>query len=135
MRASEAEREAVVTELRRHAAAGRLDVEELEERVGAAFAARTREQLADLSSDLPVPREREFGRHLRVFIAVQLLLFCVWALTGAGYFWPIWPFMGWGIGVLVHGFCEMGTEEVASPACSTSPSSAPATTAWSPPRT
>jgi hypothetical protein len=112
MRASEAERETTVLELRSHAAAGRLDVDELEQRVGAAFAARTREQLADLSRDLPTLPESEFGVHLRVFIAVQLLLLAIWALTGAGYFWPVWPFMGWGIGVLVHGLCEMGRDNV-----------------------
>jgi hypothetical protein len=110
MRASEAEREATVAELRAHAATGRLDADELEERVGAAFAARTREELADLSDDLPALPEREFGQHLRVFVAVQLMLVAIWALTGAGYFWPVWPFMGWGIGLVVHGFCEMGTE-------------------------
>ena len=112
MRASEAEREATVLELRGHAAAGRLDVDELEQRVGAAFAARTREELADLSRDLPIPPESDFGEHLRVFVAVQLLLVAIWALTGAGYFWPIWPFMGWGIGVLVHGLCEVGRDNM-----------------------
>ena len=30
------------------------------------------------------------------------LLVVIWALTGAGYFWPIWPMLGWGIGVLSH---------------------------------
>lgn len=110
MRASEVEREAAVAELRGHAAAGRLDVDELEQRIGAAFAARTREELADLRDDLPTLPQSDFGEHLRVFVAVQLLLVAIWALTGAGYFWPVWPFMGWGIGLVVHGLCEMGTE-------------------------
>jgi hypothetical protein len=26
----------------------------------------------------------------------------IWLATGAGYFWPIWPMLGWGIGVLSH---------------------------------
>ena len=109
MRASEAEREAAVSELRGHAAAGRLDVDELEQRVGAAFVARTREELADLSRDLPAVQQSEFAAHLRVFVAIQLLLVAIWALTGAGYFWPVWPFMGWGIGVMLHGLGEVGT--------------------------
>jgi hypothetical protein len=112
MRASEAEREATVLELRGHAAAGRLDVDELEERIGTAFAARTREELTDLSRDLPAPPPRDFAAHLRVFIAVQLLLVAIWAVTGAGCFWPIWPFMGWGIGVLVHWLSQMGRDTV-----------------------
>ena len=23
----------------------------------------------------------------------------IWAATGMGYFWPMWPILGWGIGV------------------------------------
>ena len=30
------------------------------------------------------------------------LLLAIWALTGAGYFWPVWPALGWGIGILMH---------------------------------
>ena len=41
------------TLLREHGAAGRLDVEELEQRVGAAYQARTRGELATLLDDLP----------------------------------------------------------------------------------
>jgi hypothetical protein len=112
MRASEAEREAAVEDLRLHGAAGRLDTEELEQRIEAAFGARTREQLADLRSDLPESPVSGFDEHLRVYVGVQLLLVAIWALTGAGYFWPIWPFMGWGIGVVVHWCSDRGTEHV-----------------------
>jgi hypothetical protein len=27
----------------------------------------------------------------------------IWALTGMGAFWPIWPALGWGIGIVSHG--------------------------------
>ena len=108
MRASEAEREATVEELRRHAAVGRLDVDELEQRVEAAFGARTRDELAALQDDLPAPPPSDFRDHLRTFLAVQILLLGIWAATGADYFWPIWPFIGWGFGVMVHGMCEAG---------------------------
>jgi len=33
---------------------------------------------------------------------VNVALVCIWAATGAGYFWPIWPLIGWGIGVGAH---------------------------------
>jgi hypothetical protein len=53
LRASDAEREQLVDALRGHAAQGRLTTEELEERTGAAYAARTRGELVALRSDLP----------------------------------------------------------------------------------
>jgi hypothetical protein len=28
------------------------------------------------------------------------LLIAIWALSGAGYFWPVWPLVGWGFFVL-----------------------------------
>ncbi len=46
--------------------------------------------------------KRAFGLHATVYVAVNLLLVAVWALTGRGYFWPIWPILGWGVGLLVH---------------------------------
>jgi Domain of unknown function (DUF1707)/2TM domain len=110
MRASEAEREAAVEELRRHASVGRLDVDELEQRVEAAFAARTLDDLSALTRDLPVPPESDFREHLTIYLAVNALLVAIWALTGADYFWPVWPFMGWGIAVVVHGLCDPGRD-------------------------
>ena len=53
VRASDGERDQVVTLLQRHFADGRLTQAELEERVGAALAARTRDQLGALTADLP----------------------------------------------------------------------------------
>jgi hypothetical protein len=53
MRVSDAEREAAATELREHFASGRLNSDELEERLSAAFAARTRGDLDALFTDLP----------------------------------------------------------------------------------
>ena len=53
-RASDAEREATVTHLREAAAEGRLTVEELTERLDAAYAASTRAELEPLTADLPV---------------------------------------------------------------------------------
>jgi DUF1707 SHOCT-like domain len=53
IRASDGERDQVVAQLQRHFADGRLTQAELEERVGAALAARTRDQLHALTADLP----------------------------------------------------------------------------------
>ena len=53
MRVSDAEREAAAAELREHFASGRLDQEELNERLSAVFAARTRGDLNAIFTDLP----------------------------------------------------------------------------------
>ena len=53
LRASDAERERVVAFLREHALAGRLNDEELEERIGLAYAAVTVGDLERLIADLP----------------------------------------------------------------------------------
>lgn len=55
MRASDAERERIAEVLREAVAEGRLDMEEFEERLGAAYAARTHGELEPLVRDLPVP--------------------------------------------------------------------------------
>jgi hypothetical protein len=55
LRASDADRELIVSGLRVHHAEGRLDEDELEERLAAAFAARTRGELTRLVADLPPP--------------------------------------------------------------------------------
>jgi hypothetical protein len=53
MRVGDAEREAAASELREHFASGRLDQDELNERLDRAFAARTRGDLNALFTDLP----------------------------------------------------------------------------------
>ena len=47
---------------------------------------------------------REFRLHLAVFLLVNTMLIIIWAATGAGYFWPIWPIGGWGIGLVIQAF-------------------------------
>jgi Domain of unknown function (DUF1707) len=58
LRVSDFDREQAVTDLKHHAAAGRLTVEELAERVDAAYRAETFGDLADLMSDLPTVVDR-----------------------------------------------------------------------------
>jgi nitroreductase len=47
-------------------------------------------------------RKRGFRIHLTSYIAVQTLLLAVWALSGGGYPWFIFPLLGWGIGLAIH---------------------------------
>jgi hypothetical protein len=108
LRASDADRERVADRLRAAAGEGRLTPDELEERVERALSARTDAELEPLVSDLPAPVGRRppparrvwDSEHVRAYVAVNVMLIAIWALTGAGYFWPIWPILGWGVGVV-----------------------------------
>ena len=43
--------------------------------------------------------KRSFKTHLAVYLIVNTLLVVIWAASGQGYFWPIWPIAGWGVGL------------------------------------
>jgi len=88
LRASDADREQFVEALRQHHAEGRLTLEELTERTGRAYAARTLGDLDALGGDLPP---------LQWYGMVTLVLLVVWVMSGAGYFWPIWPILGFAM--------------------------------------
>jgi hypothetical protein len=112
IRASDAEREQVVTRLHAAATEGRLDPDELDERLGAVFQARTREELAPLTADLPgrarMPRvNHRVGAH----VLGSAALVSLWAAdVGArdplivgdtDFFWPIVPIVAWGAALLL----------------------------------
>ena len=42
---------------------------------------------------------RDFGSHLVSYVVVNAFLIGVWAVTGAGYFWPVWIMACWGMGL------------------------------------
>ena len=94
LRVSDRERDEVTTQLRDHAAEGRLSPEELDERVERALAARTGADLDAVLADLPrgrtVVERREGVRGLSGLVAIAVLVVSIWLVTGAGYFWPVW---------------------------------------------
>src|SRR4051794_18334795 len=116
VRASDSDRERVVEFLRHHYGAGRLTEDDLSERIESAYGARTVGELDALIADLPAKRgsssshrrrrgalETSVRVHLTTYLLVNLMLIRIWAAAGGGYFWPIWPILGWGIGVACHG--------------------------------
>jgi hypothetical protein len=132
IRASDDDRERTVALLREHHAAGRLDVDEFNERLDKAYAAKTLGELDELMSDLPVidlyrlpdaslpphyrrqipgsgalavaadgvVREHRFSPAWQAawgsWFSITLLCFVIWALSGAGYVWPLWIAGPWG---------------------------------------
>lgn len=109
LRASDADRDAVIERLRHHGAVGRLSVDELTERIEATLEAKTLGQLDDLLRDLPsgpslaampppvappVPfrawRSTEVLRNAARLVVLNLVCIGLWA-TGVGHgFWPAW---------------------------------------------
>jgi hypothetical protein len=49
-----------------------------------------------------VKTRRELLAHVCVYLLTNLAFVGVWAITGAGYPWFLWPMIGWGIGVAFH---------------------------------
>jgi class 3 adenylate cyclase len=47
--------------------------------------------------------KRGFHIHLRIYLIFVGFFVLLWALTGGGYFWPVWPALGWGVAVAIHG--------------------------------
>ncbi|HEY6694073.1 MAG TPA: DUF1707 and DUF4190 domain-containing protein [Solirubrobacteraceae bacterium] len=82
MRASDADRDAAVERLRAAALDGRLDADELEERLGAAYAARHIAELAALTEDVtPEPEPLVFvrpGSRVNVLAIVSLVSSLLW---------------------------------------------------------
>src|SRR3954452_776871 len=92
-RASDAERETAAERLRVAAGDGRLDPDELEERLEAAYAARTVGELTKLTRDLPegaAPAGKPervwdtpaFRARLASFIVANTICIAIWAATG-----------------------------------------------------
>src|SRR6478735_3977342 len=97
-RASDADRDAVVSDLSEHFQAGRLTAAELDERTGRALTARTWGELAELAADLPAPRPAAPpARHTApataalagLAIAAVILVHAVHG--GWGLIWLLWP--------------------------------------------
>ena len=47
-------------------------------------------------------KQADFRVHLMIYVLVNAFLTVIWAMTGAGFFWPIFPIVGWGIGVAAN---------------------------------
>ncbi len=57
-----------------------------------------------------IKAKNDFKIHLLVYLTVNTMLVVIWAFTNAGqpfpqgFFWPIFPIAGWGIGVVINGY-------------------------------
>lgn len=56
-------------------------------------------------------KRRDFYTHLLVYLLVNGFIVGIWAVTGSGFFWPIFPMIGWGIGLVLNGWDVFRDEE------------------------
>jgi len=122
VRAGDHDRERTASQLGQALSQGYLAMDEYEIRLQATFAANTTTELRQLLADLPLPQlrrndpQRQAARrraarlgvriHLGAYLAMVVIVLTVWLAVGltvgAWYFWPIWPILGAGIGVMSH---------------------------------
>jgi hypothetical protein len=131
LRGSDADREHAVSELKRHCGDGRLTLDELEERIAEVYAASTKAEIEHALRELPKARtvvpvvhgppvrtspstapvrttvghgaEVALKVHLYTYLCVIALLVVIYMLTTpGGYFWPVWPALGWGTAVALQ---------------------------------
>lgn len=64
-----------------------------------------------------VPAEREeredgcvsaLGSPLRTYLVFMAFFTVLWAVGGGGHFWPVWPMLGWGMGLVISGQVPIG---------------------------
>ena len=121
--------ERVTDQERRRAAAdveaavgdGLLDLSEADTRLAHIWSARTAGELELARAELPASwlkqrrraemalvaheqARRALPAAVRSWLALMALLVTIWALTSGpdGYFWPVWPALGTGIGLACH---------------------------------
>jgi hypothetical protein len=117
LRAADVDRTAVATVLGEHMSAGRLTVDEYDERLGRAYAAKTYGELAELTADLPTTRPHARTEATpypspmcgpgnpqsswRAWLGTSLIVVTIWLATSLAswelhYFWPVWVIGPWG---------------------------------------
>ena len=132
LRAGDADRAAVATVLGQHMSAGRLTMDEYDERLARAYAAKTYGELDQLTADLPTstrelrPGPAEAPRPAaacnpgawgawghdsrspwRSWASTALIVITIWATISLAnwellYFWPIWVIGPWGAVLLAQ---------------------------------
>ena len=132
LRAADTDRAEVAAVLGEHMAAGRLTLDEYDERLTRAYAARTFGELGELTADLPPVRSGRAvepapatpapapatgcgtgARHgvdpdsWRSWLTTALIVIGVWATISLAswelhYFWPVWVIGPWGAVLLAQ---------------------------------
>jgi hypothetical protein len=57
-------------------------------------------------------KKRDLRTHLIAYVLVNTMLIVIWAVTGARFFWPVFPLIGWGIGVAFNAWEVYGRRPI-----------------------
>ena len=138
LRAADADRAAVATVLGQHMSAGRLTMDEYDERLARAYAAKTYGELDQITADLPStglaarPAAPPAGSQhpspvraggwdhdphsWRSWATTSLIVLAIWAATSLAtweslYFWPVGVVGPWGAVLLAQTVTRRGDDE------------------------
>lgn len=54
-----------------------------------------------------------FWTHLVIYLTVNTFIIVIWAVTGGGgFFWPVFPIVLWGIGLIANAWDAFGPDLV-----------------------
>ena len=72
-----------------------------------------REQVLRDKAVRQLKKRRDFRSHVLVYILVNTFLVVIWVVAGGdGFFWPVFPIAGWGIGVIMNAWDVYGRQEI-----------------------
>jgi hypothetical protein len=57
-------------------------------------------------------KRRDFKTHVLMYVTVNAFLVVIWAISDSGFFWPIFPILGWGIGVIANAWDVYGRKPI-----------------------
>lgn len=57
-----------------------------------------------LQTATQIQRWRDFGSHAFAYVTVNIVFIVLWAIRGNGFFWPMYPLLGWGLGLSAQHF-------------------------------
>jgi uncharacterized membrane protein YecN with MAPEG domain len=56
--------------------------------------------------------KRAFQANIVSYLVVNAFLVGIWAVSGAGFFWPIFVMLGWGFGLVMHAWQVYGQKGI-----------------------
>jgi hypothetical protein len=57
-------------------------------------------------------KRRDLAGHLLVYVLVNSFIVLIWVMTNdGGFFWPVFPIVGWGIGVVMNAWDVYRSDE------------------------